>query len=80
MSPVKAILRKENKDKGITFPYFKTYYRGVCAYVHIYIERKTVKSFSHVQLFVNPLTVACQAPQSMEFSTKDTGVGCHFLL
>ena len=27
-----------------------------------------------------PWTVACQAPQSMGFPGKNTGVGCHFLL
>ena len=39
-----------------------------------------VKSFSHVQVFVTPWTVAYQAPLSMEFSRQETGVGCHFLL
>ena len=29
---------------------------------------------------VTPWTVTCQAPQSMDFLDKDTGVGCHFLL
>ena len=38
------------------------------------------KSLSRVRLFVTPWTVAHQAPQSMEFSRKSTGVGCHFLL
>ena len=33
-SPVKAILRKENKARGITFPYFKTYYEGVCMCIY----------------------------------------------
>ena len=36
--------------------------------------------FSHVQLFGTPRTVAHQAPRSMEFSRKNTVVGCHFLL
>ena len=27
-----------------------------------------------------PWTVACQAPLSVGFSSKSTGVGCHFLL
>ena len=31
--------------------------------------------FSHVQLFVTPWTVAHQAPLSMGFSGKNTGVG-----
>ena len=39
-----------------------------------------VKSLSHVRLFETPWTVACQAPLSMEFPGKSTGVGCHFLL
>ena len=37
-------------------------------------------SFSHVQLFVIPRTVARQAPLSMGFSGKITGVACHALL
>ena len=32
------------------------------------------------RLFVTPWTAACQAPLSMGFSGKNTGVGCHFLL
>ena len=32
-----------------------------------------------VWFFVTPWTVAHQAPLSMEFSCKNTGVGCHFL-
>ena len=35
---------------------------------------------SHVQLLVTPRTVARQAPLSMDFPGKDTGVGCHFPL
>ena len=35
---------------------------------------------SHVRLSVAPWTVARQAPLSMGFSSKNTGVGCHFLL
>ena len=38
------------------------------------------QSFSHIQLFVTPWTVAHQAALSMGFSRKNTGVGCHFLL
>ena len=37
-------------------------------------------SLSRVQLFVTPWTVAYQAPPPMGFSSKNTGVGCHFLL
>ena len=29
---------------------------------------------------VTPWIVACQAPLSIEFSAKNTGVGCHFIL
>ena len=39
-----------------------------------------VKSLSRVQLFATPWTVAYQAPLSMGFPGKSTGVGCHFLL
>ena len=35
---------------------------------------------SCVQLFVTPWTVAHQAPPSTRFPSKNTGVGCHFLL
>ena len=36
--------------------------------------------FSHVQLFVTPWTVACQAPPSRDSPGKNTGVGDHLLL
>ena len=36
--------------------------------------------FSWVWFFVTPCTVAHQGPLSMGFSSKNTGVGCHFLL
>ena len=36
--------------------------------------------FSCVWLFVTLWTIACQAPLSAEFSRKNPGVGCHFLL
>ena len=36
-------------------------------------------SLSHIQLFSTPWTVAYQAPPSMGFPGKSTGVGCHFL-
>ena len=35
---------------------------------------------THVELFVTPWTVACQALLAMKFSSKNTGIGCHFLL
>ena len=41
-----------------------------------------VKPLSHIRLFATSRTVACQAPQSMDFSRQEkwAGVGCHFLL
>ena len=39
-----------------------------------------VRSLSRVWLFATPWTVAHQAPLSMGFPSKNTGVGCHFLL
>ena len=39
-----------------------------------------IQSLSHVRPFVTPWTVAHQAPLSMGFPSKNTGVGCHFLL
>ena len=39
-----------------------------------------VKSLSHVQLLATPWTAAYQAPPSMGFSCKSTGVGCHCFL
>ena len=38
------------------------------------------KSLSCVRLFVTPGTAAYQAPPSMDFPGKSTGVGCHCLL
>ena len=37
-------------------------------------------TFSHVQLFVTPWTVAHQTPCPWDFPGKNTGVSCHFLL
>ena len=39
-----------------------------------------VCALSHVWLFETPWTTAHQAPLSMEFLGKNTGVGCHFLI
>ena len=44
------------------------------------LKEKKVKSLSRVQLFATPWTVAYQAPPSMGFPGKGSGVGCHFLL
>ena len=40
----------------------------------------SVQSLSSVRLFVTLWAVACKAPLTMEFSNKNTGVGCHVLL
>ena len=39
-----------------------------------------VKMLSRVQLLATPLTAAYQAPPSMDFPGKSSGVGCHCLL
>ena len=39
-----------------------------------------MKSLSRVRLSATPWTAASQAPPSMDFPGKSTGVGCHFLL
>ena len=38
------------------------------------------KLLGRVRLSATPWAVACQAPPSMGFSGKNTGVGCRFLL
>ena len=45
----------------------------MCVYVCM------LNCFNCVRLFATPWTIACQAPLSMGFS-RNTGVGCHFLL
>ena len=40
----------------------------------------SAQSFSHVQLFVTPLSAALQAPLSMDSPGKNIGMGCHFPL
>ena len=39
-----------------------------------------IQLLSHIRLFVTPWTIARQAPLSMGFPGKNTGVNCHFLL
>ena len=48
-------------------------YIHTCLHIHV-----NVKLLSRVRLFPTPWTVAYQAPQSMGFPGKNTGVGCHF--
>ena len=43
------------------------------------IEVTCAQSFNHVQLFVTPYTVTCQAPLSWNFLGKNTGMGYHSL-
>ena len=47
--------------------------------MNAYTKQK-VKSLSCVRLFATPWTAAYQAPPSMGFPGKSTGVGCHRLL
>ena len=48
--------------------------------MYVYIYNIGEKSLSHVWLFAIPWTVAYQALPPWDFSGKNTGVGCHFLL
>ena len=41
------------------------FFRESCVWVGAHAQ-----SLSHIQLFINPWTVACQAPRSMEFSRQ----------
>ena len=43
-------------------------------------SQRNCSLLSHVQLFVTPWTVACQALSPWDFPDKNTGMGCHFLL
>ena len=43
-------------------------------------EKVKVKLLSRVRLFMIPWSAAHQAPPSMDFPGKSTGVGCHCLL
>ena len=47
---------------------------------HLTLVRMLLSRFSRVQLCATPWTTAYQASPSMGFSSKNTGVGCHFLL
>ena len=46
----------------------------------LYVCVFVLSHFSCVRLFVTLWTMACQAPLSVGFSSKNTGVGCHALL
>ena len=45
-----------------------------------FLQSMKVKLLSRVRLFATPWAVAYEAAPSMGFSSKSTGVGCHFLL
>ena len=53
-----------------------------CQVLNIAFEASAwvLSHFSHAQLSGTLWTVARQAPRSMEFFSKNTGVGCHVLL
>ena len=55
---------KEERDSDVS-----SLQKNVCAHL-----------FSHVQFFVTPWTVACQAPCPQDYPGTITGVGCCFLL
>ena len=44
------------------------------------VVKVKMKVLSCVWFFATPWTVACQAPPSMDFPGKNTGMDCHFLL
>ena len=53
---------------------------GITDLMDVSLGELWVKSLSHVRLLATPWTAAHQAPLSVGFPSKDTGVGCHFLL
>ena len=59
---------------GITIFFHSTY---TCMW---YVSCLYAQSLSHVRLCSMPWTVGCWAPLSMEFSSKNTRAGYHFLL
>ena len=63
---------KSVKIRDLNIIFFCVFLSVLCAYV--------LSHFSCVQLFVILWTVAHQAPLSLGFSGKNTGVGCHALL
>ena len=52
----------------------------VCVCVRERERERERERLSHVRFFEIPWTVAPQAPLSMGFSRKNTGMDCHFLL
>ena len=67
-------------SKGPTYEWHGWSLPGMCSTLRetaLPPEAPEVKWLSRVRLFATPRTVAYQTPQSMEFSSKNTGVGCH---
>ena len=52
----------------------------VTSFIAIFALSCVLSHFSCVLLFANPWTITCQAPLSMGFSSKNTGIGSHLLL
>ena len=46
----------------------------------VLLTARVCSLLSHVRLSVTPLIITFQAPLSMNFPGKNTGIGCHFLL
>ena len=59
-------------------PHFSTII-SVCVCVCVCVCVRA-RALSFVQFFATPWTIACLAPLLMWFPSKNTGVGCHFLL
>ena len=70
------------QKKFLNLPNQKNTYNimGQCISITVSIYTYVLSHFNHVQVCVTLWTVAHQAPLSMEFPGKNTGVGCHALL
>ena len=62
-----------------SYTMFNIYIKWMCVCIYMSAHVR-VCTLSNVQLFANPWTAAHQAPLSMGFPRKNTGVGCRFLL
>ena len=58
----------------------RTLERVAISFSSAWKSKEKAKSLSHVWLLATPWTAAHQAPLSMDFPGKSTGVGCHCLL
>ena len=73
--PLSMKFSRQEYWNGLLFPSPLLYYIILC-----YIVKVKVQSLSCVRFFVNPWTVAYQAPGPQNFPGKSTGEGCHFLV